>query len=204
MRVGRALIAAVAVVAGAAAMPAARAAEPAVIATAGFGIVGDAHHGYVASFTVRRNFASSLVLTDMVSEVFDCSFDTMECTLVAQQIDNLPAGAFALRADGTASLRTSKPTVVYVGPNHEEALVNYRGINANATTSALLGGTRRCVDGLAGVGSADAGVAQDVTARTSGLPRAETIRGLARSRGRCYIEATSSRLLQTVRSTARR
>lgn len=202
-----AVVAAVAVVLAMA--PSAAAAEPAVVAKAGFGIVGDARHGYVAFFTVRRAFTGAVTRLDMVSEVFDCSLATGDCPMVAQQIDVLPDRAFVDRPDLTATLSTTwagKPlriewqrggkgglrdrdrTLVFVGTNHDELMEDYRALNSVATTTALLGGSRRCLDVLGANVAATWGAGSDLLVRVNNSPRAETVAGLRASRGRCYIE----------------
>lgn len=204
--------------------PVARATEPAVVAKAGFGVVGDARHGYVVFFTVRQAFTAGLSRLDMISEVFDCSLDTGDCPMVAQQIDVLPDRAFVSRPDLTATLATTwagKPlrinwrrggkgglrakdqTVVFVGTNHEEAMEDYRALNSVATASALLGGSRRCLDVLGANVAATWGAGSDLPVRVINSPRAETVAGLRAGRGRCYLEDTQPKAVRDLLAAAR-
>ena len=190
--------------------PAGHAAEPAVLARAGFGLVGNAERGYVATFTIRKQFTAGAARLDMISEVFECDFDADGCELVSQQIDVLPDRAFVASSDLSASLSTTwagKPlridwrrggrgllqpkdrTLVFVGTNHQEAMEDYRALNAVATARSLLGGSRGCSDVLGATVAATWSLGSDALARVGGYPRADAVPGLAAAHGRCYVEA---------------
>jgi hypothetical protein len=203
--------------------PHARAVPPAVLATAGFGLVGNAEHGYLATFTVRSGFATGAPATqELVYEVHTCQFDSLECQLSSQHVTALGDGAFVVRPDGTATLRTrwagkplivrwvkggggrfptSSPTVAYVFTNHEEVLTGgVTALNARAVATSILGGSRGCLDGLAVTLRGQVGVSQDVLARTSNTPVAEAVPGLLAGRGRCYSEAKQPKSVRFLRT----
>jgi hypothetical protein len=177
------------------------------LAEAGFGVVGNAKYGYAVRFTVRRDFTTSTTRIDLVSEVYRCSFSTLECDLVSEQVDALSVAALRTRTDGTATLRTDwagKPLVIdwrhggrnrgaatghsytFAGNNHTEEMVEYRATWSRATARSLLGGGRDCNTPIATTMSAVGAVAQDALVMANELPRAEKVPGLGASRGRCY------------------
>jgi hypothetical protein len=209
--------------------PGAQAASPAILAVAGFGLVGDAHHGYLANFTVRSGFTTSPASPlELVYEVHTCSFDSQECELTSQHVVPLGEGAFVSHADGTATLRTrwakqplvvrwqrggqghfaaNTPTVVYVFTNHEEVLTGgVSALNASAVASSILGNKRGCIDSLSSTFAAQAGASQDLLARLSDTPDAADVPGLGAGHGRCYQEAAQpkSMVLQRARVASNR
>lgn len=185
----------------------ARATSTPFLAEAGFGVMGNAHVGYVLRFMVRRGFVTSTSPIDLVSEVSRCSLTTGECELVAQQVDLLVEREFVARSDGSALLRTrwaGKPLVIewkrggfdrgattghsmtFVGTNHTEEMIEYRALWSRASARALLGGGRDCSSTIATTVIAVQALAQNVLMGVNDLPRAERVAGLATSRGRCY------------------